>query len=161
MARTLTPRRQPGKNHFVLDIDVIGPNGAKKRTACGLETDDKDEADTIAHDYARILERPDLTGDPANHIHDLTSYKLKAVELALGKNHSALLKIKSMSDPTIGLTQAYFDELQRKLLEIPRVKAARKEIEEVARKSPCSASVSAAATTIGISGRTNSGTQLA
>jgi hypothetical protein len=114
MARSLTPRIPPGQTFYVLDLDVI-TEGRKKRTTRGLETGNKDEAETIAHDYSRLLERPDLTGSPEQHIYDLSAFKLKAVELIIGKGHPALLKIRALSDPTIGLTQADMDEIKSTL----------------------------------------------
>lgn len=98
----LKPRKLPRKSCFVLD--VVSPD-AGRRTARGLASSDQEEANTLAHDYARLLQGRDLLLHPDLHTMDLWAFHPKATELALGANHPVLSKLREMTNPGMGLTQ--------------------------------------------------------
>ena len=81
---TAKARKSPRRAGYLLDI--YDPHTGK-RTSRGLGTADEGEAESIARDYSTIGQRQHLITTPLNHIQELSTFHVKAVELHLGRNH--------------------------------------------------------------------------
>lgn len=71
MAVKVKARRPAGKNFFVLDVTDPVTGG---RTTKSLGTNDEQLATSIAHDYTRLLTRPDLVANPHQCTLDLAGF---------------------------------------------------------------------------------------